>query len=38
LEIPAFEGQAILQVGTESPRDGSFEGAEVPITYGGGRG
>ncbi|MDQ4042497.1 MAG: Gmad2 immunoglobulin-like domain-containing protein [Actinomycetota bacterium] len=38
LEIPAFEGQAILQVGTESPRDGSFEGVEVPITYGGGRG
>ena len=38
LEIPAFERQAILQVGTESPRDGSFEGAEVPITYGGGRG
>jgi hypothetical protein len=38
LEIPAFEGQAVLQVGTESPRDGSFEGAEVPITYGGGRG
>jgi len=38
LEIPAFEGQAVLQVGAESPRDGSFEGAEVPITYGGGRG
>jgi immunoglobulin-like protein involved in spore germination len=38
LEIPAFEGRAILQVGTESPRDGSFEGVEVPITYGGGRG
>ena len=38
LEIPAFEGQAVLQVGTESPRDGSFEGAEVPITYGGRRG
>jgi hypothetical protein len=38
LEIPAFEGQAVFQVGTESPRDGSFEGAEVPITYGGGRG
>ncbi len=36
LEIPAFEGQAILQVGTESPRDGSFEGVEVPITYSGG--
>jgi hypothetical protein len=38
LEIPAFEGQAVLQVGTESPRDGSFEGAEVRITYGGRRG
>ena len=38
LEIPAFEGQAVLQVGTESPRDGSFEGAEVPITYSGRRG
>jgi hypothetical protein len=38
LELPAFEGQAALQVGTESPRDGSFEGAEVPVTYGGERG
>jgi hypothetical protein len=38
LEIPAFEGQATLQVGTESPRDGSFEGVEVPITYGGEQG
>ena len=38
LEIPAFEGQAVLQVGSESPHDGSFEGAEVPITYGGRRG
>jgi hypothetical protein len=38
LELPAFEGQALLQVGTESARDGSFEGVEVPITYGGGRG
>lgn len=38
LEIPAFEGQTILQVGTESPRDGSFEGVEVPVTYIGGGG
>ena len=38
LEIPAFERRAILQVGTESPRDGSFEGVDVPITFGGGRG
>jgi hypothetical protein len=37
LELPAFEGQAILSVGSESPRDGSFEGAEVPVTYGGGQ-
>ena len=37
LELPAFEGQAILGVGSESPRDGSFEGSEVPVTYGGGQ-
>jgi hypothetical protein len=36
LEFPAFEGLATLQVGAESPRDGSFEGVEVPVTYGGG--
>jgi hypothetical protein len=36
LEFPAFEGQAILRVGSESPRDGSFEGVEVPVTYGAG--
>jgi hypothetical protein len=36
LEFPAFEGLAALQVGGESPRDGSFEGVEVPVTYGGG--
>jgi hypothetical protein len=35
LELPAFEGTATLRVGSESARDGSFEGAEVPITYGG---
>lgn len=35
LEFPAFEGQATLQVGSGSPRDGSFEGVEVPVTYGG---
>ncbi len=34
LEFPAFQGRATLQVGTESPRDGSFEGVEVPVTYG----
>jgi hypothetical protein len=38
LEFPAFEGQAILRAGSESPRDGSFEGVEVPVTYGGGQG
>jgi len=36
LEFPAFEGQATLGVGTGSPRDGSFEGVEIPVTYGGG--
>jgi len=35
-EFPAFEGRAILGVGTDSPRDGSFEGVEVPVVYGGG--
>ena len=38
LEFPAFEGRATLQVGSESPRDGTFEGVEVPVAYGGGRG
>ena len=38
LEFPAFEGSAMLRVGNQSPRDGSFEGVEVPVTYGGGRG
>jgi len=35
LEFPAFEGTATLRVGGESARDGSFEGVEVPATYGG---
>jgi hypothetical protein len=35
LEFPAFEGTASLRVGSENARDGSFEGAEVPVTYGG---
>jgi Immunoglobulin-like domain of bacterial spore germination len=34
-EFPAFEGRATLQVGSESARDGSFEGVEIPVTYGG---
>jgi immunoglobulin-like protein involved in spore germination len=36
LGFPAFEGPAALRVGGVSPRDGSFEGVEVPLTYGGG--
>src|SRR5215212_5839592 len=32
--FPAFEGQATLRVGGLSPRDGTFEGVEVPVTYG----
>jgi hypothetical protein len=35
LEFPAFEGLATLGVGAESARDGSFEGVEVPVSYGG---
>jgi hypothetical protein len=35
LEFPAFEGLATLRVGGVNPRDGSFEGVEVPVTYGG---
>lgn len=37
LGFPAFVGRATLRVGSESPRDGSFEGVEVPVTYGGGQ-
>lgn len=36
MEFLAFEGPATLRVGSLSPRDGSFEGVEVPVTYGGG--
>jgi hypothetical protein len=36
LDFPAFEGPATLRVGGLSPRDGTFEGVEVPVTYGGG--
>ncbi len=36
LEFAAFEGGATLRAGTRSPRDGSFEGVEVPVAYGGG--
>jgi hypothetical protein len=36
LEFPSFEGRATLRVGSVSPRDGTFDGVEVPVTYGGG--
>jgi hypothetical protein len=36
LTVPIFQAQANLRVGSNSPRDGSFEGVEVPVTYGGG--
>jgi hypothetical protein len=36
LTFPAFQEQASLRAGSNSPRDGSFEGVEVPVTYGGG--
>jgi len=35
LDVPAFQGQATLRVGSESARDGTFEGVEVPVVYGG---
>ncbi|MCA1837393.1 MAG: Gmad2 immunoglobulin-like domain-containing protein [Actinobacteria bacterium] len=35
LTFPAFQGQASLSAGSDSPRNGSFEVVEVPITYGG---
>ena len=38
LEFSAFEGQATLRAGSESSRDGSFEGVEEPVTYAGGSG
>lgn len=34
LGFPAFKGEGTLQVGAESPRDGSFEGVQVPVTGG----
>ncbi len=36
IEFPAFDGPTTLMVGGESPRDGSFEGVVLPVTYGGG--
>lgn len=35
LRFPAFSGGATLQVGSPSPRDGSFQGVEVPVVFGG---
>ncbi|MGH3090387.1 MAG: Gmad2 immunoglobulin-like domain-containing protein [Rubrobacteraceae bacterium] len=34
LEFPAFTGEATLQVGAPSARDGTFEGVEVPVVSG----
>jgi immunoglobulin-like protein involved in spore germination len=31
LDLPPFSGRGTLRVGTESARDGTFEGVEVPI-------
>ena len=36
LEFVAFEGTATLRVGGQSSRDGSFEGVDLPVIYGGG--
>lgn len=35
LDVPAFTGEATLQVGSQSPRDGTFEGVEIPVSGGG---
>jgi hypothetical protein len=31
LDLPSFTGKGTLRVGTESARDGAFEGVEVPV-------
>ncbi len=31
LDLPDFEGQGTLRVGAKSPRDGTFEGVEIPV-------
>jgi hypothetical protein len=31
LDLPPFEGRGTLRVGTESARDGTFEGVEIPV-------
>ena len=35
IEVPPFRGGATLLVGAESPRDGTFQGVEVLVVYGG---
>ena len=32
LDLPPFSGQATLEVGAESARDGTFEGVEIPVS------
>jgi hypothetical protein len=34
LDLPSFSGKGTLRVGTESARDGNFEGVEVPVRGG----
>ncbi len=34
LDLPPFSGKGVLQVGTASARDGSFEGVEIPVRGG----
>jgi hypothetical protein len=34
LDLPPFGGKGTLRVGTESARDGTFDGVEVPVTGG----
>jgi Immunoglobulin-like domain of bacterial spore germination len=31
LDLPPFDGRGTLRVGTESARDGTFEGVEIPV-------
>ncbi len=31
LDLPSFSGKGILRVGTQSARDGTFEGVEIPV-------
>ena len=38
IPLENFSGTATLQVGTESPRDGTFEGVEIPVSVSAGGG